>query len=235
MTTSGLPVTTMDIGKLEDSFEVLRSARSALVRMCKMIMEESGIQVFPSFMPDQCDGYGTPPTSDWTIRMGFGNCLSKSVGGTYGELCAKWLEGPEAFHDWLGHMAIASACEEVDGEDMTDGHVTSAMDSAEGGNRLPSPGLRALGEAKAGLAACGYLVSPAAIPSYMTVCSFVAWQDDTLVLVAVTDADDVEERKACLAEDCRRFLEQSGRSRQSTHALVIRMDDGRILKEDVEL
>lgn len=225
MATSGSPVATTDVRELEGSFEVLRSARDTLMRMCRMVMAESGIQVVPSFMPDQCDGYGTAPDSDWTIRMGFGNCLSARVGGTYGELCSRWLEGPEAFHDWIGHMAVAAARSEVDGDAVR-------IDGVDG---LSEPSRQVVNEAKVGLTACGYLVSSARIPSYMTTCSFVAWCDDVLVLVAVTDSDDVGERKALLAKDGRRFLETSGRDVRLTQAMVVRVDDGHLVTEDVDL
>lgn len=219
-----------------ESIGMLRSARNTLVRMSKMVEGETGIRIVPSFMPDQCDGYGDAPTTDWTIRFGFDGHEPASVGGSYEELCAIWLDGPEKFHEWIGSMAIGSARESVRaevGHEPDVGMVGEGPDDAD--ESLFKPGANSVATAKVGLSACGYVISPAPVPAYMVAATFVAWEDDTLVLVAVTDKDDTEARKMILARDAREFLSQSRRDPKETAAMVIRVDGEHLIKEDVEI
>ena len=222
-----------------ESLDVLRLARKAFSGMCRIVTEESGIKAVPSFAPDQADWCGASASEDcedWSIRIGFDGCSSYRIVGTYAELCGEWLKGPESFHSWVGHAVLGAASKVVDGDGEGDVHevVAGAGDDAVA-TGLTEPSARAVFEARAGLSACGYLVSPASIPGYMMACSFVAWQGDTLVFVSVTDDDDVARRSERLRQDVTEWLKTSDRPRDHVRAIVVSVDDGRLSTSDVAI
>lgn len=214
-----------------ESMEMLRRARTSFSDMCRVVTEESGIRTVPSFSPDQADWCGSNESeSDWSIRAGFGGCAPARVVGTYDELCREWLRGPESFHDWIGAMVIDAAKTVVDGDEA--GHHDPLVDEPE---CLPDPAAKSVAEAKIGLMACGYVISPAPIPDYMGTCSFVAWSGDTLTFVAVTDDHDVPERSAALACDVRAWRQESKSTKDDIRAIVVDINDGRLSVTDAEL
>lgn len=223
-------MTNLDGLGFDESMQVLRMARAAFSGMCRVIAEESGIKVVPSFDPDQadwCSACGCDGDADWSVRVGFDGCSSYRLEGTYEELCREWVKGPESLHDWLGRAVLEAAGKVVDDDE----HEVPADESDE----LDAPSARSVSEARVGLTACGYLVSPAAIPEYMGVCSFVAWKGDTLVFVAVTDDGDEAARSEALASDVSRWREESGSDREDVAAVVVSVDDGRLSTTDVAI
>lgn len=228
------PGTAIEEAGFAESMEMLRQARSSFAKMCRLITQESGIRTIPSFEPDQadwCGGNGTAPDDvDWTIRVGFGKSVPARVIGMYDELCMEWLKGPESFHDWVGALVLDAARESRDG-DYSDEHEP-LVDEPED---LPEPAAKAVAEARIGLVACGYVLSPAAVPENMGTCSFVAWRGDTLVFVAVTDEDDAPTRSEALAREIRRWNDEERKTPVDVAGLVVRVDGGHLSPTDVEL
>lgn len=219
--------------EFEESMEMLRHARTSLSDMCRVIAMESGIRTVPSFSPDQadwCGDSGQHESADWSIRVGFGGCVPARVIGTYDELCKEWMRGPESFHDWVGGMVIDASRKSLGGDE-----AESHDDLHDEPEPLADPAARSVAEAKVGLMACGYLMSPAAIPDYMDACTFVAWDDDTLTFVAVTDDDDVPARSEALRRDILRWGDEGGRPRTDIKAIVVSVDDGRLSTSEVAL